>query len=107
MKQKRKSNNERLDPNFPVMVCMDTDIVEGIQFLKRYGFWDEVSIGSHYKNELVLYYLNKTNIPGVPHILVFEDLYENDKAPVIRERKLVVEKIGVNKIVEWVRNNFK
>ena len=43
-----------------VMVCMDTNIEEGLKFIKKYGFWDEISIGSHYDNELVLACLSKT-----------------------------------------------
>ena len=37
-----------------VMVVMDEDIKEGLQYLKKYGYWDEVSIGQFYYNELML-----------------------------------------------------
>ena len=89
-----------------VMVCMDTDIEEGLKFIEKYGYWDEISIGSHYKNELVMNYLDKTEIPGVPHVIVFEDIYENESTPIIKERNTVVDKVGVAEIKEWVNNNF-
>lgn len=90
-----------------VMVCMDQDIEEGIAYLEKYGFWDEVSIGSHYQNELVLNYLSKTNIPGVPHILIFKDFYEEKKSvPVIKERQLITQILGGTQIVEWVQKGF-
>ena len=89
-----------------VMVCMDTDIEQGLKFISKYGYWDEISIGSHYKNELVMNYLDKTEIPGAPHVIVYEDIYENESAPIIKERMTIVDKVGVQKIKEWVNNNF-
>jgi hypothetical protein len=89
-----------------VMVCMDTDINEGLKFISKYGYGDEISIGSHFHNELVMNYLDKTKIPGTPHIIVFRDLYENDSAPLIKKRKTIIDLVGVNKIKEWVENKY-
>ena len=89
-----------------VMICLDKDIEEGLKFIKKYGYWDEISIGSHYKNELVMNYLNKTKVPGVPHIIVFRDLYENDSTPVIKERTTVADLVGVKQIKEWVDKKY-
>ena len=89
-----------------VMVCMDPDIEEGLKFISKYGYWDEISIGSHYQNELVLNYLDKTKIPGLPHVIVFQDFYENKSTPVIKDRKTIVDLVGVSNIKDWVDKNF-
>ena len=89
-----------------VMVCMDREIEKGLKFINKYGYWDEISIGSHYKNELVLNYLDKTNVPGVPHIVVFEDKYENEHVPIIKERRTIVDKVGAEEIKEWINNKY-
>src|SRR6185369_11996876 len=54
------------------IVSMDKDIAEGLKFIEKYNEknWDEIAIGSFYKNELALAYLNNTKIPGVPHLVV-------------------------------------
>ena len=91
-----------------VMVCLDEDISEGIKFIEKYGYWDEISIGSWSKNELVLENLNKSNMPGVPHIFVSRDTYEkaNHGVELIKTREFVKEIIGGDKIVEWVKSGF-
>ena len=43
-----------------VMVCFDEDIEQGIKFIKKYGYWDEISIGQRYYNDLSLQCLNKS-----------------------------------------------
>lgn len=99
--------NGNIDTKF-VMVCMDTDIEEGLNFIKKYGYWDEISIGSHYDNELVLAHLSKTDIPGVPHILVFRDVLVDTKyAKIIKERKLAKAVLGGKNIVKWVNSGMK
>ncbi|MFA8342676.1 MAG: TlpA family protein disulfide reductase [Rhodothermaceae bacterium] len=89
-----------------VQVCMDENIEEGIKFLKKYGYWDEISIGSHYQNELVLAYLSKTKIAGVPHLIIYNDKYSNSSTPVIIKRKIILDKVGVKQIVRWVEDKF-
>ena len=98
-------------PNFDtkyVLVCMDRNIEEGLAFIKKYGFWDEISIGSFYHNELALNYLNKTKIAGVPHIIVYKDNYEIGEysIPVIKDRKLVVDLVGASEITNWISNGY-
>ena len=80
---------------------MDEDIEEGLKFIKKYGYWDEISIGSFYYNELALNYLNKTEIPGVPHVMVYKDFLMKKKEmfiPIIMERKLLVDLAGATQI---------
>jgi thiol-disulfide isomerase/thioredoxin len=87
-----------------VMVCMDSDIKEGLKFIDKYGYWDEISIGSFYYNELVMNYLDKTKIPGVPHIIVFKDQYENESTPIIKKRITIKDIVGEKEIKGWVDN---
>jgi hypothetical protein len=92
-----------------VMVCMDKNIEEGLRFIKKYGYWDEISIGNFYNNELALNYLNKTEIPGVPHVMVYGDLLvikEKLSIPVIKERKLLVDLVGGTQIGNWINNGY-
>lgn len=91
-----------------VMVVMDQDIAEGITYLEKYDSWDEVSIGSHYQNELVRHHLNTQEMPGVPHVLVFEDEYEEAKygTSILKERQLVAALLGMEAIVTWTDSGF-
>lgn len=92
-----------------VMVCMDKNIEEGLKFIKKYGYWDEISIGNFYNNELALSYLNKTEIPGVPHVMVYKDLLtkrEKMSIPVIEERKLLVDLVGGTQIGSWINDGY-
>jgi thiol-disulfide isomerase/thioredoxin len=92
-----------------VMVCMDRDIEEGLKFIKKYGYWDEISIGNFYNNELALIYLNQTEIPGVPHVMVYRDLLvkkEKGSIYIIKERKLLVDLVGGTQIGSWINDGY-
>jgi hypothetical protein len=92
-----------------VMVCMDRNIEEGLKFIKKYGYWDEISIGAFYNNELALNYLNRTEIPGVPHVMVYKDLLMKKKEmsiPIIMERKLLADLVGGNQIGKWIDSGY-
>src|SRR5258705_5908312 len=85
-----------------VMVCMDRDLKEGLTFINKYdSTWNEISIGSFYQNELACQYLNKTKIPGVPHIMLLKRNYSDDnqyKVPVTTSTDVLVDLVGGNKI---------
>jgi hypothetical protein len=88
---------------------MDKDIEEGLKFIEKYGYWDEISIGAFYNNELALSYLNKTEIPGVPHVMVYKDsLIKKEKVsvPIIKERKLLVDLVGGTQIGDWINSSY-
>ena len=54
-------------------------------------------------------YLNKTEIPGVPHVVVYRDLLvinEKLSIPVIKERKLLVDLVGGTQIGNWINNGY-
>lgn len=91
-----------------VMVCMDEDIKEGLKFIKKYGYWDEISIGGFYKNELALSVLNRARIPGVPHILVFQDTLARGRwnIPVLKKRMLLADLVGGKEIEDWIEEGY-
>jgi hypothetical protein len=94
-----------------VFVCMDKNIEEGLEFIKKYGgYWDELSIGSFYNNELSLNLLNTMKIPGLPHVMVYKDTYskkEQFSVPVIKERKLLVDLVGGVQITDWISKGYQ
>lgn len=91
-----------------VMVCLDEDINDGLKFIKKYGFWDEISIGRAYHNELALFTLNRISTPEVPHIFVFKDRlsYGKWKLPVTKRRDLLVDLAGEERIDEWINKRY-
>jgi len=91
-----------------VMVCLDDNLEKGLKFIMKHGYWDEISIGKSFGNELALNYLNVSKIPKVPHILVFKDLHETGKwnLPVIKERKLIVDLAGAGQIEKWIQQEY-
>jgi hypothetical protein len=91
-----------------VMVVMDKQIDKGMRFVDSYDLWDEVSIGSFYRNELLLEEFNDLQTPGVPHVLVFKDTYaeRNHGIPVRTNRTLVASVLGGENIIEWVNRDM-
>lgn len=92
-----------------VMVCMDKNIEEGLEFIRKYGYWDEISIGNFYSNELALSYLNKTEVPGVPHVMVYKDyLLKKVKFNIftIKKRILLVDLVGGTQIGHWMNSGY-
>jgi hypothetical protein len=91
-----------------VMVCLDDNLEKGLKFIRKHGYWDEISIGKSFGNELALNYLNISKIPKVPHILVFKDLHKTGKwnLPVIKERNLIVDLAGAEQIEEWIQQKY-
>jgi len=93
-----------------VMVCFDNDIDEGLLFIKKYGYWDEISIGQRYKNDLSLNILNKTEIPGLPHIIVIKNTYQPSEKmksiPIVKKKKILVDLVGGKTINKWIDEGY-
>lgn len=91
-----------------VMICLDENIEKGLKFIRKHGFWDEISIGSFFGNELALMYLNTAKIPELPHVLVFKDTLSAGKwnIPVLKDRKLLVDLAGKKQIEEWIKGEY-
>jgi hypothetical protein len=91
-----------------VMVVMDDDIKQGQQYLKKYGYWDEISIGQRYNNELMIEHVNRSRIPGIPHIMVYKDFLVMDSLniPTVSKRALLKDLVGGKAIDVWVKDSY-
>ncbi len=92
-----------------VMVTMDENMDEAINYIQKYNYWDETSMGSRYHNELILAHLNKADIPGVPHIMIFKDSFEDGGygTQTIKNRKFIKSIMGGDEIVAWANTEMK
>jgi hypothetical protein len=104
-----KENYKQLNIKTTI-VSMDKDIAEGLKFIEKYTTknWDEIAIGSFYKNELALTYLNKTKIPGVPHLVVIKHVtVDSDlSVPVSISDEVLVDLVGGTEIDGWMKENY-
>ena len=84
---------------------MDKDIEQGIRFTRKYPNWDEISIGQFYNNELMLVHLNRSQVPGVPHIMIYNDILRigNYGIPTNQKRTLRVDLVGEKAIESWIQ----
>ena len=89
-----------------VMVCFDKDLQKAVDFTRKFGEWDEISLGARYKNEMSLRLLNRTELPGTPHILVVNETLtarERFKSiPLIENEEIEVDLIGTANILNWI-----
>ena len=97
------------DPAKFVIVAMNRDLQAGMEFITKYdSSWDELSVGSFYRNETLLSHFNDSvRLAGLPHILVFRDRYqETDLGITIRsERDLVTNVLGGESIGDWIKED--
>ena len=91
-----------------VMVVMDDSLDRGFRFAGKYVPWDEISIGQFYNNELMLEHVNRSRIPGVPHIMVYSDSLGMDTSgiPSMRKRTPLLDLVGESAIGKWIKNGF-
>ena len=91
-----------------VMVVMDKDVDRGVLFVKKYKPWDELSIGQFYHNELMLEHVNRSPIPGVPHIMIYRDslVVGQHNIPTIKQRKLLIDLVGESAISTWIQSDY-
>jgi hypothetical protein len=91
-----------------VLVCLDENLDTGLKFIKKYGQWDEIAIGGSYGNELALNHLNTTELPSLPHILIFKDTLASGRwnIPVMKRRKLLVDLAGEKQIGDWIDKGY-
>ncbi|MFC2168414.1 hypothetical protein ACFLRW_05455 [Acidobacteriota bacterium] len=91
-----------------VLVCLDEDMETGLKFVKKYGQWDEISIGGAYRNELALNYLNTTEVPSIPHIIVFLNTITTGKwnIPILKKKKILIDLAGEKQIGDWIEQDY-
>jgi hypothetical protein len=87
-----------------VMVALDENIEDGLKLINKYGTWDEISAGSRFRNELALAHLNRSEIPVVPHLLVFKEVISAGKwnIPVVLRRERLADLAGSEQIAGWM-----
>ena len=91
-----------------VIVSLDENIEEGLKLIKKHGTWDEISVGSRFRNELALTYLNRSKIPEVPHILIIKAVISSGKwnIPVVTRQELLADLAGGEQIGEWIDKGY-
>jgi hypothetical protein len=91
-----------------VMVALDENIEAGLKLINKHGTWDEISVGSRFRNELALAYLNRSKIPVLPHILVLKDVISARKwnIPVVHRQELLADLAGGEQIAEWIEKGY-
>lgn len=91
-----------------VMVVMDDSLDQGYQYTRKYLPWDEISIGKFYNNELMLEHVNRSPIPGVPHLMLYGDslLVGKHNIPSIRKRTLLLDLVGESSIGKWIAGGY-
>ena len=87
-------------------VALDVQPNEGIQFLKKYDSFDEISVGRSWLNMTATTYIWR-DLPGntsLPQLLVItRPITVRDASIEIGPDELVVRKLGVDGIVNWAK----
>lgn len=89
-----------------VGIARDGDAESGLRHLRKYGHFDEVMAGRGWHNIGVLKYVYQ-GIPGVaatPQVLVVERRVVGGDSTAIRDEHLVVRKVGVQEIRNWLES---
>ncbi len=93
-----------------LIISMDPDLQEGLTYIKKYqdSTWDEIAVGSFYNNELALFYLNKSKVPGVPHVLVIKHVTKKGEYNIPHSIKddVLVDLVGGDQIDKWISENY-
>ncbi len=80
-----------------------------MRFVGKCGPWDEISIGGHYKNEILLQYLKLSEVPRVPQLMIFSDRCYHDKEKncwLFTDRTLVLSLVGPSQMQRWISNGY-
>lgn len=84
-------------------VSLDWDLTEGVDFLKRFGPFDEIAIGRGWLNMAAVRYI-WAEFPGaasVPQILVLERDIVSDRTIEVNAERVRVRKVGAMAIRQW------
>lgn len=107
LKQRIKEEAQSTDRSFAAIgVAKDWVVEDGIEHLQKFGAFDEVMTGRNWLNVGALKYMWE-DIPGkaaTPQIVVVDRVVEGVDAPAygIKEEELVVRKIGLREIRQWL-----
>ena len=92
-----------------VAVSLDWDPDSALVFLRRFGRWDEISVGGNWVSEAAVRYI-WSDLPGpasVPQVLVIERQLENESAVAVRGERLVRRLVGTDQIAAWVKSGAR
>ena len=91
-----------------VLVIVDKDIQQALQYAKLFTGWDEISVGQDYRNELMLEHVSKARYPVLPHFRVYRDSLVNtdENVPKLVKRTLLVDLGGEGALARWSQYGY-
>jgi hypothetical protein len=88
-----------------VGVALDWTVEDGLEFLERFGPFDEIVAGQNWLNETAIRYIWR-DLPGraaVPQvILLHREIRVDDRVIQILNEQIMTRRIGVDGITEWL-----
>jgi hypothetical protein len=89
-------------------ITTDADLNNGMQFLKNFGPFDELSYGNGWRNAGCRIYINEMrNEISTPQLLVTLKSYSNIQKSFLEDEKLVLTLNGKEQIIRWNSNGGK
>ncbi|HYT82732.1 MAG TPA: hypothetical protein VEK86_04730 [Gemmatimonadales bacterium] len=88
-------------------VALDWTVRDGLDFVRAFGDFDEVMVGRNWLNEGAIKYIWRDVVgdPKVPQIvIVLREVKVGDRAINVGMETLLLRKMGVDEITEWVNN---
>jgi hypothetical protein len=93
-----------------VGVSVDSDPSIGLDFLRQFGAWSEMSVGRGWLNETVIRYVWR-DLPGeaaVPQLLLFRrDVHRLSGQLRVTDDAYVVRKVGIEEMQSWVNRGIE
>ncbi|HEX8454104.1 MAG TPA: hypothetical protein VF647_18600 [Longimicrobium sp.] len=107
LKMKVAAEAKRRETGFATIgVAIDSDFRKGVNYLKRFGYFDEVTAGNgHYNSAFVKYvYEDMPGDAATPQILVIQrSVTEKDGDVNVTSERLLRRLRGVAAIAQWAR----
>ncbi|MBA2671768.1 MAG: hypothetical protein H0U67_15480 [Gemmatimonadetes bacterium] len=88
-----------------VGVALDPSVADGLEFLARFGEFDEISSGGHWLADPAIKYLwrDYPGRPAIPQIVVLERKADTEQRNIlIQDESLRLRVLGTEEIEEWV-----
>ncbi len=87
-------------------VALDWKIDEGMEFLSKFGEFDEVIIGRNWLNSAAIRYIwrDEPGLPQIPQVIVLKRHLEvMDEGILVSDDQVLLRKNGVAAIREWIQ----
>ena len=88
-----------------VGVALDWRVKDGLQFLDRFGPFDEVVAGRNWLNTAAISYVwtDLHNRPAIPQVVIsLRQLTVGDTAIEVGQQRVLLRKSGVSEIMRWI-----